>query len=136
MVVHCDALLRAQNSLKGQTFTLLLAKASWIRTAHWHSLLPQRREPAHVAGLEAKVPNFKDKSRELNALQRSPNSDPKNHPWRLKIDLALYRPTLYVRAYNYSSRKALLEESRLKDEVIQTHLRTGLNMGGTPQSGL
>jgi hypothetical protein len=138
--MHCDALLRAQNSVRGQTFTLFFAHlagfARLVATACCHSLLPQRREPARVAGLEANVPNFKDKSCKLSALQRSPNSDPKNHPWRLKIHLALYRPSLHVRAYNYSGRKALLGQIRLKDEVIQTHLGTGLNMGGTPQSGL
>ena len=101
---------------------------SWIRTASWHSLLPQRREPAHVAGLEANVPNFKDKSRKLSVLQRSLNSNPKNQPWRLKIHLAIYRPSLHVSAYNYSGGKALLGQSRLKDEIIQTHLGTGLSM--------
>jgi len=46
--------------------------------------MAQRREPDHVAGLEANIPIFKDKSRKLRAMQRSPNLDPKNHPWRQK----------------------------------------------------
>jgi len=98
--------------------------------------MAQRREPAQVACLEANVPILKDKSRKLRAMQQSPNSDPKNHPGRLKIHLAIYRPSLHVRAYHFSGRKVLLGKSGMKDEVIQTYLAAGLSVGGTPQTDL
>jgi hypothetical protein len=98
--------------------------------------MAQRREPDHVAGLEANIPIFKDKSRKLRAMQQSPNSDPKNHPGRLKIHLAIYRPSLHVRAYHFSGRKVLLGKSGMKDKVIKTLPGGALSMRGNPQSGL
>ena len=81
--------------------------------------MAQRREPDHVAGLEANIPIFKDKSRKLRAMQQSPNSDPKNHPGRLKIHLAIYRPSLHVRAYNCPSREARAGKSGQKDDTLE-----------------
>ena len=54
------------------------------KEASWEELKPMVISHLNDYFEKNKQPILKDKSRKLRAMQRSPNLDPKNHPWRQK----------------------------------------------------
>ena len=99
-------------------------------------MLPQRREPAHVAGLEANVPNFIDKSGKKKRAATITELGSEESAMAPKDTLGCL-PTISSRSrLQFFGRKALLGKIGEKDEVIQTHLGSSLSMRGTPQYGL